>query len=89
VLLNPFMTNCSSYLIEHFWIGLTDAQEESIWLWISNRDKLVDSGYVNWDSGEPNNLVSDENCAALKMSGFWNDYHCTNNLHYICEADNR
>jgi hypothetical protein len=83
------ITNCSLYLIEYYWIGLTDAQEENIWLWISNGNKLVDGGYVNWASGEPTNSGCDENCVNLLSSGFWNDYQCHANAQYICEADNR
>lgn len=45
------------------------------------------ASYLNWDSGEPNGLES-ENCVHLWDSTYtWNDAPCTASLSYICQRD--
>jgi len=42
-------------------------------------------GYLNWDSGEPNNYGQNEDCVVIKnTSGKWNDVDCTENRYYVC-----
>ncbi|XP_053381172.1 low affinity immunoglobulin epsilon Fc receptor-like [Mercenaria mercenaria] len=72
-----------------YWVGLTDVQEENIWVWIKSKAKLADTGFSSWAPNEPNNSSADENCVLIRTDGSWNDYGCAKTLHYICEADNQ
>ena len=66
------------------WIGLHDMGGESIYKWTDN------SGYgkfIYWGNGEPNNYHGQEDCVAmLKISGKWNDNHCSSKKPYICKS---
>ena len=70
----------------HLWIGYTDQEEEGTWEW-----EWDDSDYTYWMGGQPDNAGGDpgEDCAGFRYNGngVWNDYPCTENRYYICEAD--
>ena len=51
---------------------------------VTSEGKLLT--YTNWDTGEPNNLGSIENCVEMRDKGFWNDIPCSKKLPLICEA---
>ncbi|XP_046703210.1 CD209 antigen-like protein E [Silurus meridionalis] len=74
----------------HYWIGLSDLEEEGKWKWVDNT--LVNNTYWNdWD-GEPNNHQSGglhgEDCAVLNShSKSWYDVPCENIYKHICEMD--
>ncbi|KAM4704665.1 collectin-12 isoform 1-T1 [Rhinophrynus dorsalis] len=71
----------------NFWIGLTDSDEENVWKWLDG----TTPNYTNWKTGQPDNwshqLGPGEDCAGLIYSGLWNDFHCQDNNHFICEKD--
>ena len=65
-----------------FWIGDGSA------FWTGGQaGSAVGGAYTNWEAGEPNNSLGNENCA-LKYSvdGHWNDYLCANGRHYVCDV---
>jgi hypothetical protein len=70
----------------HFWIGYNDRSVEGTWTW-----DFGDSTYEYWYGGQPDNAGGDpgEDCAALRYNndGSWNDFPCTENHYYICEAE--
>ncbi|XP_052441468.1 C-type lectin domain family 4 member M-like, partial [Carassius gibelio] len=73
---------------DHFWIGLTDVEEEGTWKWVDG--STLTSEF--WASGEPNNQGTDEpndyqgneDCANTHSSG-WFDSPCDNSVKWICE----
>jgi len=78
------------------WIGGSDLTDEDQWRWAENG---VDDGeqfwqgkvggsavgglFSNWSFGEPSG--SDEDCAEVRPSGFWNDDQCDHTGAYVCE----
>ncbi|XP_062848836.1 C-type lectin domain family 4 member E-like [Trichomycterus rosablanca] len=74
----------------HFWIGLSDAEEEGVWKWVDNT--RVNKTYWNeWDN-EPNNHESGglhgEDCAVLNAhSRTWFDVPCDHIYKRICEMN--
>ncbi|XP_017540854.1 ladderlectin-like isoform X1 [Pygocentrus nattereri] len=56
------------------WIGLSDCQEEKMWIW-SDGSKL---DYTNWNSNEPN-FSNGECCVHMNWADQknWNDIPCT------------
>ncbi|XP_026100742.1 CD209 antigen-like protein C [Carassius auratus] len=66
---------------DHFWIGLTDVEEEDRWKWVDGSNSNITSGF--WKSGEPNNQ-GNEDCANTHSSG-WFDTQCDSSVKWICE----
>ena len=65
-----------------FWIGIHDMDNEGTFVYESDKSKL---SFTNWNSGEPNNWGSGEDCAAVDGSGNWNDLPCADfQRSYIC-----
>ncbi|XP_066539582.1 CD209 antigen-like protein E [Hoplias malabaricus] len=74
----------------HFWIGLSDSEEEGVWKWVDNT--LVNQTYWNEWHKEPNNQESGgshgEDCAVLdSRSKSWFDVPCDFLYKRICEMD--
>ncbi|XP_026107507.1 CD209 antigen-like protein C [Carassius auratus] len=65
---------------DHFWIGLTDIEEEGRWKWVDG--STLTSGF--WARGEPNNYQGNDDCANTRSSG-WYDAQCDSSLKWICE----
>ncbi|XP_054888109.1 ladderlectin-like isoform X2 [Poeciliopsis prolifica] len=61
------------------WIGGTNAQQSSVWLW-SDGSNFLDA---NWCSGQP---YSGHRCVTINFdaTGCWRTYHCTNTRPYVC-----
>jgi hypothetical protein len=65
------------------WIGFTDQALEGEWRWIDDtpgrwQDPVffvtpIQTAYVNWATGEPNNHIGDEDYGLLRSDAFWND----------------
>ncbi|XP_062266141.1 C-type lectin domain family 4 member E-like [Platichthys flesus] len=76
-----------------FWIGLTDSEEESEWLWVDNT--RLDRSLTFWREGEPNNWnvtnPDGEDCVTMwEKDGatdlkIWFDQPCKSPHEYICE----
>ena len=57
-----------------FWLGITDRHSEGRWVLESTGKSVV---FTNWNSGEPNNAHSGENCAYIINANYkWNDHAC-------------
>ena len=70
-----------------WWIGLyRDPKNERQWLWVDGSIFF----FTSWDTGEPNNSGSNEDCVEFRMtSEKWNDKPCHYSLPYICEISGK
>ena len=59
----------------YWWLGATDADYEGNFAWMSG----APWSYTNWNSGEPNDYGSGEDCVHLTYNGKWNDLPCDGN----------
>jgi hypothetical protein len=72
------------------WFGASDSGSEGAWKWVTGPENgttfwngasggsVVSGQYANWNSGEPNDSGSNEDCAQYySASGKWNDLPCT------------
>ncbi|XP_018109142.2 hepatic lectin isoform X2 [Xenopus laevis] len=67
-----------------YWIGLSDTDEEGIWIWVDGTD--YETTYKFWKEGEPNDHLKNEDCAHMWTHGEWNDVPCTYSYCFaICE----
>ncbi|XP_077024018.1 C-type lectin domain family 4 member E isoform X2 [Tamandua tetradactyla] len=76
---------------KEFYIGLTDQVTEGQWQWVDGTPFKESLSF--WDIGEPNNIVTVEDCATIRDSSNprqnWNDVPCFFNLFRICEIPER
>lgn len=72
----------------HFWLGLTDKEEENVWKWV---DETLPA-FTNWKEGQPDNWQHGhgpgEDCAGIIHAGLWNDFYCDDINRVICEKEN-
>ena len=66
------------------WIGLQrNPRDKKRWLWVDGSPL----NYTRWGDGEPNRIT--EECVEIRPfgshNGGWNDQHCSDRIHYICE----
>lgn len=74
------------------WIGGSDA-EEGKWVWMDGeqfwqgdgKGTRVNDLYTRWEGANPDNYGGSENCLEFKRNGYWNDFHCTAVLPFICQ----
>nr|XP_023653998.1 L-selectin-like [Paramormyrops kingsleyae] len=62
------------------WIGLKKGTSWR-WHWSSAEGE---TGYTNWDKGQPDNSKNNEHCTDFGDSGVWNDAPCSVRLYFIC-----
>ncbi|XP_059149107.1 macrophage mannose receptor 1-like [Physella acuta] len=74
-----------SYAGNMFWIGANDRATEKGWQWINNSP----FGFLNWDSGQPNNAQESDCAVMIKSSGRWDDLPCNNRYGFICKKKGR
>ncbi|XP_063787580.1 hepatic lectin-like isoform X2 [Pseudophryne corroboree] len=81
---NFLTTKSAANYGKRFWIGLHDAIEEGVWIWVDGTN--YEASYTSWKEGEPNDHFGDEDCVHLWTAGEWNDVYCTYDDSYaICE----
>ena len=74
-------TQARQYTREHFWIGLNDLANETVFEW-SNKMNVT---FKNWAYKEPNDFKSNEDCVEFYYSyPRWNDNDCKKEFSYIC-----
>jgi hypothetical protein len=71
------------YLGAASWIGARDAAVEGEWTW----EDGTPATFTQWHGGQPDDYAG-EDCAGINFGdwGYWNDYPCTYNLPFMCEA---
>ena len=67
-----------------FWIGGSDIQQESNWVWDSNQEGINLNAF--WASGRPYFYNTDINCLALGTAGMF-DYYCSTIYTSVCKFD--
>ena len=87
--LNDFILARIKHDTRVYWIGGSDRNKEGHWLWVNGMKmelgQAVESDvYQNWGKAEPNGNTI-ENCLNVFPEGKWNDGHCNDVCHYICE----
>ncbi|XP_066270066.1 macrophage mannose receptor 1-like [Branchiostoma lanceolatum] len=86
---NTFIHNLGGGGTARRWIGLTDADNETQWVF-EDGQSLASTGYNNWQPGEPNDDYGGEDCAEVAGSGHvWNDLWCTSRKGFICQLGTR
>jgi hypothetical protein len=65
------------------WLALTDKDNEGNFVWTTGED----TSYTNWNDGEPNNEFN-EDYAAVKAEGTWNDFRNQQGCYVVIEYDN-
>lgn len=73
------------------WIGLKDIKGDdakSSHVWLPTGKSVIETGYDNWHSLEPN--YRSHLCVILYMDRIpeWRDRHCSYNYYFICERGN-
>lgn len=73
-----------SLTLASYWIGLSDIIQEGTYVWQTKQQR---PDFVDWGSGEPNDLHHNEDCIELyQMKNFhWNDAPCSVKSKFICE----
>ncbi|XP_060590829.1 perlucin-like protein [Ruditapes philippinarum] len=84
-----FLASMAMRFDKNYWIGLSDIQQEGVWIWMETKTPMSQTGYLNWHPDQPNNYDHKQNCATLNGNNYygqWNDWHCSaSNLPFICE----
>lgn len=81
------------------WIGASDngsnisGASEGNFFWAGDTTSFWEGGeagaatngrYTNWNTDEPNDFGSNEDCVVKYDTGKWNDYVCGNGRNYVC-----
>jgi hypothetical protein len=91
---NAFLRSAATaaYGTISFHIGATDSAIEGSWVWDAGEPfwQGADNGapvggrYANWNTNEPNNGNSINDCARMKGDGTWEAVNCDNNHRFAC-----
>ncbi|XP_029111842.1 C-type mannose receptor 2-like [Scleropages formosus] len=68
------------------WIGL-EKGNSCKWQWSLEERRLHSdgqTGFSNWDSGQPDNYEGKEHCVQMYPSGKWNDISCDKTFSFVC-----
>ncbi|XP_036436697.1 C-type lectin domain family 10 member A-like isoform X3 [Colossoma macropomum] len=74
---------------DFYWVGLTD-ENTGQWRWDDGTPYVMNKD--EWEPGQPDNWKDHglgeegEDCGHIKMSGKFNDAHCSIKMQYICKA---
>ena len=68
------------------WIGFNDITSEGTFAW----EDVSPHDYDNWNSGEPNDSGSNQDCVHLWTDGTWNDHDCSTQKfnYFVCNVAN-
>ncbi|XP_060070466.1 perlucin-like [Ylistrum balloti] len=75
-----------------FWVGGTNMNANSSWVWIENNNPVPmrpcghAHNYCKWNKDQPNNSHGNEHCLELNLHTHWNDNYCPFPQGAICEA---
>ncbi|CAC5410173.1 unnamed protein product [Mytilus coruscus] len=71
---------------EAFWIGLTDIDDNGVWIWSSSQTEAT---VTDWYHTQPTMVyqLKEQNCVFLfrKFGYKWNDAYCEDECQYVCE----
>ncbi|XP_016520441.1 C-type mannose receptor 2-like [Poecilia formosa] len=78
--------------IKEAWIGLRDqTNAQRSWHW-SLPEVEFNENETNWETGEPNNLKSDQNCGIIWKDSpsflKWGDLSCNEQHNFLCYSEN-
>ena len=67
-----------------FWMDITDAGTEGVWVWNNTN---VNATFTDWVPGAPDSYYGDEDCAtfASYASYRWSDVNCSLKYKPVCE----
>ncbi|XP_064112790.1 hepatic lectin-like [Macrobrachium nipponense] len=78
----------ASHVSGNSYVGLTDAEEEGTYKWISDGTVHSDWQVSWWHRGQPDNHNGGENCIhywLIYEKLLWNDAWCKDRMRHICE----
>lgn len=68
---------------ESIWMGLNDIDQEGAWGVWDDGETII---YTKWNSDEPNNANSGQDCACLIIENFWDDVECAHEYSFVCNS---
>jgi hypothetical protein len=81
---NAIRARATALGIPQYWLGLTDIDRESQFVWSDALASPLDRAAAVFTEGEPNNSGGTEDCVELTRGG-WNDRDCATTLSFFCE----
>ena len=78
---NIFMWN----IVDNFCFKTVESYFTFFLWWIFSCLLGVPLTYLNYQSGEPNNMFGAEHCLAITGNNLWNDFKCEDNYYGVCK----